>query len=116
MRCCIAGNYKGYLVMVKQNKKPAKAATTTNPTAGMVAMPAATAANKGAAIAWAKAQGLPSFSALVIGNGPNPTNVPNPHTTARRYWPITQWPAKPWPHITRRPKLMLVAPLHQTTR
>jgi hypothetical protein len=68
---------KGYLVMANKNKT-----TTTNPTAGMVAMPAATAANKGAAIAWAKAQGLPSFSALVIGNGPKPTNVPNPHTTA----------------------------------
>jgi len=64
--------------MVKQNKKPAKAATTTNPTAGMVAMPAHLYANKYAAVAWAKAQGLPSFSALVIGNGPKPTNVPNP--------------------------------------
>ena len=69
---------KGYLVMANKNKPT----TTTNPTAGMVAMPTATAANKGAAIAWAKAQGLPSFSALVIGKGPKPTNVPNPHTTA----------------------------------
>ena len=82
MRCALLAISKGYLVMAKSNKKPAKAATATNPTAGMVAMPADTAANRAAAVAWAKAQGLPSFSALVIGNGPKPTNVPNPHTTA----------------------------------
>lgn len=82
MRCALLAISKGYLVMAKSNKKPAKAATATNPTAGMVAMPADTAANRAAAVAWAKAQGLPSFSALVIGNGPKPTNVPNPHTQA----------------------------------
>ena len=54
----------------------------TNTAANMVVMPQEIAVNKGAAIAWAKAQGLPSFSALVIGTGSNPTNVPNPKTVA----------------------------------
>ena len=39
----------------------------TNTAANMVVMPQEIAVNKGAAIAWAKALGLPSFSALVIG-------------------------------------------------
>lgn len=59
-----------------------KTNTTTNSTSNTAVMPQEIAVNKGAAIAWAKAQGLPSFSALVIGTGPNPTNVPNPTTMA----------------------------------
>ena len=57
----------------------------TNTTANMVVMPPEIAANQGAAIHWAKTtMGLPHFSQLVIGEGPNPTFQPKLDEAAGR--------------------------------
>ena len=73
---------KGYLVMSKQNKKPATAATTkapaiTAPKAGMVMAPAEALARDTALQAWAAANGAGKGCNLVIGNGRNPNATPN---------------------------------------
>ena len=73
---------KGYLVMAKSNKKPAKAAATkapaiTAPKAGMVMAPAEALVRDAALQAWAAANGAGKGCNLVIGNGRNPNAAPN---------------------------------------